>query len=79
MKNNKSTHPTWALAHKRPCTELRNINGRYYLYEVTSKWNPEKKRSVKITGRLLGKITQSEGFVESEKAQLRKQQLKVER
>jgi transposase len=49
------------------------------LYEVTSKWNSEKKRSVKITGKLLGKITQESGFVESEKARLKKQQLKVER
>jgi hypothetical protein len=57
---------------------LRLLGGKYYLYEVSSKWDPEKKRSVKITGKLLGKISESEGFVESEKAQLRKQRLKVE-
>ncbi|MDR2384708.1 MAG: hypothetical protein LBD80_03445 [Tannerella sp.] len=54
------------------------LGGKYYLYEVSSKWDPEKKRSVKIIGKLLGKISESEGFVESEKAQLRKQRLKVE-
>jgi hypothetical protein len=75
----KSSHPEWALACKRKGTELRLINGNYYLYEATSKWNPEKKRSVKITGKLLGKITESEGFVESEKAQLRRQQIIIER
>jgi len=77
--NNKSLHPDWALACKRKGTELRRINGRYYLYEVTSKWNPEKKRSVKITGKLLGKITEADGFVESEKARLRKQIIQIER
>jgi len=71
-------HPQWALACKRKGTELRLINGKYYLYEATSKWNSEKKRSVKITGRLLGRITEREGFVESEKIRLRKQQIKIE-
>jgi len=64
-------HPEWALKHKRKGTELRHINGTYYLYEVTSKWNPEKKRPQKITGRLLGKIT-PEGFIESPKYALSK-------
>jgi transposase len=77
--NSKSLHPQWALACKRKGTELRRINGKYYLYGVTSKWNREKKRSVKITGKLLGKITEADGFVESEKARLRKQQIRVER
>lgn len=79
MEEKKSSHPAWALACKRKGTELRLLGGRYYLYEVSSKWDPVKKRSVKISGKLLGKITEAEGFVESEKAQLRKQQLKVER
>jgi len=76
---NKSPHPEWALSHKRKGTELRLISGNYYLYEVSSKWSSEKKRPVKITGRLLGKITESDGFVESDKARLRKQQFKAER
>jgi hypothetical protein len=73
------THPSWALKCKRKGTELRYIRGNYYLYEVTSKWNPEKKRSVKITGKLLGKITREDGFVESEKARLKRQQLVINR
>lgn len=73
-----SPHPQWALAHKRKGTELRLISGTYYLYEVSSKWNKEKKRSVKITGKLLGKITETDGFVESDKARLRKQHLQIE-
>jgi len=75
----KSLHPEWALACKRKGTELRCLSGKYYLYEVTSKWNPEKKRSVKITGKLLGSITQADGFVESDKCRLRKQQIRIER
>jgi len=74
----KIVHPEWALACKRKGTELRYLNGTYYLYEATSKWNPDKKRSMKITGKLLGKITQSDGFVESDKARLRKQQSRIE-
>ena len=72
-----ATHPEWATKHKRKGTELRFINSRYYLYEVTSKWDPEKKRSKKITGKLLGRITEKDGFIESEKAKLRRQTLSV--
>jgi transposase len=66
MNNSKSKHPHWAIKHKRKGTELRLINGKYYLYEVTSKWDPIKKRPRKITGKLLGRIT-PEGFIESKK------------
>jgi transposase len=65
-------HPDWALKHKRKGTELRFINNTYYLYEITSKWNPEKKRSQKVTLGLLGKITKENGFIESDKHKLKK-------
>jgi transposase len=68
---NKITHPEWALKHKRKGTELRFIKGHYYLYQVSSKWNPEKKRTQKITGKILGKIT-PEGFIESKRQQYQK-------
>jgi transposase len=58
-------HPEWALKHKKPGTELRLMNGRYYLYEVSSKWNKEKKRAQKITGKILGRITEAKGLVPS--------------
>jgi transposase len=61
----KDKHPEWALKHKKPGTELRFINGRYYLYEVSSKWNKEKKRPQKITGKILGQITEDNGFTPS--------------
>lgn len=61
----KTKHPEWALKHKTPCTELRLMNGRYYLYEVSSKWNKEKKRAQKISGKILGRITEDKGFTPS--------------
>ncbi len=60
-----SKHPEWVLKHKKPGTELRLIKGRYYLYQVSSKWNKKKKRAQKITGKILGRITQDKGFVSS--------------
>lgn len=66
----RNTHPEWALKHKKPGTELRLMKGRYYLYEVSSKWNKEKKRAQKITGKILGRITEDKGFTPSgERAQ----------
>ena len=73
-KASKSPHPAWALKHKTKGTELRNIKGRYYLYSVTSKYDPALKRSRKVTGKILGTITEQEGFIESEKRQLQRPQ-----
>lgn len=67
-----ASHPDWATKHRTKGTELRFINGKYYLYEVSSKWNADKKRSQKITGKLLGRITEKEGFIPSDKNTLRK-------
>ena len=79
MEKEKASHPSWALACKCRGTELRLLKGTYYLYEVSSRWDREKKRSVKITGKLLGKVTEQDGFVESDKARLRKQETQIER
>lgn len=70
-------HPQWALKYKRKGTELRCINGKYYLYEVSSKWDKELKKSKKITGKFLGRITKEDGFIESSKIKLQKQKLKI--
>lgn len=56
-----SSHPDWVLAYKRPGTELKQINGRYYLYSVSSEWDKERKRTRKISGKLLGSIRE-DGF-----------------
>jgi len=64
-------YPDWAIAHRRPSTELRFINNTYYLYEVSSFYDPVKKRGRKKTGSLLGKITKDAGFIASDKKKLK--------
>lgn len=61
--NIMTEHPQWALAYKRPGTELRCIRGKYYLYECTSFYDKEKKKSRKKTGAYLGVITEDKGLV----------------
>lgn len=70
MKN-KIKHPDWALKHKKAGTELKLINGRYYLYDVKSVYDKSIKRSRKVSLGILGSITQEHGFVPSEKKQLK--------
>lgn len=69
-KRKKSPHPSWAIKHRQPGTELRNFNGKFYLYSVKSKYDPALKRARKITGPLLGRISKEDGFVESAKKKL---------
>jgi len=59
--------PEWVLPFKEPRTEIRLINGMYYKYQVEYKYNPSKKRTDKNTVRLLGKISQENGFTPSDK------------
>lgn len=63
-------HPDWALAHKKPGTELRLIRGHYYLYAYKTVYDKEKKGPRKISGKLLGSITENDGFVPSGKRAL---------
>jgi len=49
--------PDWVLKYKRKGTAIHKIGNKYYLYEVTSKWEPTLKRARKITKRYLGTIT----------------------
>jgi len=70
-KSKKAAHPSWAVQFRKPGTELRLLNGKYYLYAVSSKYDPVLKRAKKITGKLLGKITLEGGFIPSAKDKLR--------
>lgn len=63
--------PEWAQPFKEPRTEIRCINGTYYKYEVRYEYNKEKKRTDKITVRLMGKITEKDGFTPSNKDLIR--------
>jgi len=51
-------YPDWVLKHRTKGTNISLIDGRYYLYEVGSVWNKEKKRAQKITKKYLGRITE---------------------
>lgn len=44
-------------------TEIRCIKGHYYVYEISSKWDSEKKKPRKVTGKCIGKITENDGFI----------------
>lgn len=57
----------FAIASKKPTNfgalEIRCIGGYYYVYRVTSKWDPVKHRSRKVTNESIGKITEADGFI----------------
>jgi hypothetical protein len=63
--------PLWATPFKEPLTEIKLINGSYYKYQISYLYDPAKKRTVKKTGAILGKITE-QGFTPSPKHQLLK-------
>lgn len=72
----KQKHPDWALKHKKPGTELKLINDRYYLYGVKSVYDKTLGRSRKVSLGILGRITQESGFIPSEKNELKKKSSK---
>ena len=43
--------------HKPENTEIKHIRGHWYLYERHNKYDPSIKRSRKVSGKCLGKIT----------------------
>jgi hypothetical protein len=63
--------PSWVVPFKEAKTEIRLINGVYYKYAVDYKYNPTRKRTDKITKGLLGKITEKDGFIASDKHTLK--------
>ncbi|MGM9833184.1 MAG: hypothetical protein ACI31A_05810, partial [Candidatus Limisoma sp.] len=65
-----ANHPQWALEQKRPGTELRCIRGKYYLYECSSFYDKEKKKSRKKTGAYLGMVTEDRGLVPPRRRQV---------
>ena len=73
MISKQTPHPAWATKFRQAGTELRLINGRYYLYSYKTVYDPLHKRPRKITGKILGRITEREGFIESDKSKLKQQ------
>jgi len=69
----KMNHPEWATKFKTKGTELRLISGRYYLYQITSKYDKERKVTKKITLGFLGRITEEDGLIPKGENSKRKQ------
>ncbi|GHT99404.1 hypothetical protein FACS1894126_5610 [Alphaproteobacteria bacterium] len=65
--------PKWIEPFKELRTAIKCINGNYYKYEVRYCYDAERKRSMQKTTRLLGKITEKDGFIPSSKDKLRKE------
>jgi hypothetical protein len=64
-------HPAWATKYRDKGKELRFINGKYYLYEYKTIYDKEKKRPKKISGGLIGSITEQGGLIPSPKRVLK--------
>jgi len=71
--------PEWVQKFKEPKTEIKIIKGVFYKYAVEYKYNPEKKRTDKKTKHLLGKISENEGFVPSDKHLLKERASQIPR
>lgn len=71
-------YPDWVLAQRRKGTAIHHINGHYYLYEVSSQWDPAKKRPQRKTGKILGRIT-PEGLIASGQRRSRRDAVQMER
>lgn len=74
--SSKSVHPEWVLAHRKPNTEIKLINGHYYLYGVKSVYDKLLKRSKKISLGILGRLSERDGFIASEKSVLKEKSQK---
>ncbi|MDR2185715.1 MAG: hypothetical protein LBO80_08660 [Treponema sp.] len=61
----------WVIPFSEPRTGIKLIKGAYYKYQVSYAYDPVKKHTVKKSGVVLGKITET-GFVPSPKHQLRR-------
>jgi transposase len=74
----KYNHPEWALAHRKPGVELRFIGNKYYLYSCSGVYDKSTKKSKKVTGKILGTITEKGGFIESDKRKIATTALKAQ-
>jgi len=55
----KHERPEFIRNFKKPqATEVKHINGHWYLYERKTKYDPSTKKSRKVSGKLLGTITE---------------------
>jgi transposase len=52
-------YPDWVQSHKLKGREIKRIQGKYYLYEVSSYYDKTQKRTRKKSGAFLGRITET--------------------
>ncbi|MDP2750360.1 MAG: transposase [Nanoarchaeota archaeon] len=52
-----ANHPDWVKKYQEKGTQAVKIKENYYLYKITSVWDPKKGRARKVTEKYLGKIT----------------------
>ena len=55
--------PSWVLELKPPGTEVKYINGRYYLYTASSSVRGEDGKPHKISGEYLGVLVKDVGLI----------------
>jgi len=55
-------YPEWVEKNRLQGCEIKCISGKYYLYKLKSRWDPDKGKAVKVSGEYLGSITES-GFI----------------
>jgi len=77
MATAKASHPQWATRHRTEGTELRLIKGRYYLYSYKTIYDKKTHKPRKISGPILGSITEKDGLIPSAKRRLEKQASEV--
>jgi hypothetical protein len=64
----KHDRPKWVLNFKKPmATEIKHINGHWYLYERSSIWDSSKGKAKKKSGKLIGTITENGLILKKEK------------
>ena len=56
-------YPSWVLELKPPGTEVKYINGRYYLYTASSSVRGEDGKPHKISGEYLGVLVKDVGLI----------------
>ena len=59
----QSEFPEYVLKFKRPGIAIHHDQGKFKIYEISSKWDPAKKRAQKVTGKYLGRITEKDGLI----------------
>ena len=65
---NRSNYPEWVEKHRSKNREIKKIGDNYYLYKRSTVYDPATKRSRKVSGEYIGKITEN-GIVKVRKRQ----------